>query len=192
MSGPKLAPCPDCGHQVSRAANACPNCGRVMRRPNPVRQPPKQYGCCGLLVIVGLLGFIAVIVSATLSGIRHRQQGETTTESAPLPGPVARSGSVVLTPADFGGEWPIRAERLTLNCDPVANPLSGDPLHAITASIDGKTYAVNGTARGDMQSSGFSDFRDLCVPDPARADDLTPEFIEFHQALVDRGLALCR
>ena len=27
----KLKPCPDCGHQVSRKAYACPSCGRVVK-----------------------------------------------------------------------------------------------------------------------------------------------------------------
>ncbi len=35
MSSAKLAPCPDCGHAVSRLAEACPNCGRLLRRPEP-------------------------------------------------------------------------------------------------------------------------------------------------------------
>ncbi len=35
MSSVKLAPCPDCGHPVSRMAEACPGCGRPLRRPEP-------------------------------------------------------------------------------------------------------------------------------------------------------------
>lgn len=37
--------CPDCGNLVSKTAPACPKCGRVLKK------APKQYGCCGLLVI---------------------------------------------------------------------------------------------------------------------------------------------
>lgn len=29
---PRLSPCCDCGHLVSAKANACPSCGRVLRR----------------------------------------------------------------------------------------------------------------------------------------------------------------
>ncbi|MBI1899533.1 MAG: hypothetical protein HYS13_00285 [Planctomycetia bacterium] len=29
-ASPNLVPCPDCGRLVSRAANACPGCGRPM------------------------------------------------------------------------------------------------------------------------------------------------------------------
>ncbi len=35
MSSANLAPCPDCGHAVSRLAETCPNCGRLLRRPEP-------------------------------------------------------------------------------------------------------------------------------------------------------------
>ena len=28
-----LVPCPDCGHQVSRAAETCPSCARPLRKP---------------------------------------------------------------------------------------------------------------------------------------------------------------
>jgi hypothetical protein len=30
-----LGPCPDCGHPVSRLAEACPSCGRTLRMPRP-------------------------------------------------------------------------------------------------------------------------------------------------------------
>ncbi len=35
MSSVNLVPCPDCGHAVSRQAETCPNCGRLLRRPEP-------------------------------------------------------------------------------------------------------------------------------------------------------------
>ncbi len=35
MPSANLGPCPDCGHAVSRLAEACPNCGRLLRRPAP-------------------------------------------------------------------------------------------------------------------------------------------------------------
>ncbi len=35
MSSVNLTPCPDCGHAVSRHAETCPNCGRLLRRPEP-------------------------------------------------------------------------------------------------------------------------------------------------------------
>jgi predicted amidophosphoribosyltransferase len=35
MASNALVPCPDCGHQVSRLAEACPSCARSLRRPAP-------------------------------------------------------------------------------------------------------------------------------------------------------------
>lgn len=35
MSSANLAPCPDCGHAVSRLAETCPACGRLLKRPQP-------------------------------------------------------------------------------------------------------------------------------------------------------------
>ena len=35
MSSNALVPCPDCGHQVSRSAEACPSCARPLRKPAP-------------------------------------------------------------------------------------------------------------------------------------------------------------
>ena len=34
-SSAALHPCPDCRHPVSRLAEACPSCGRLLRRPEP-------------------------------------------------------------------------------------------------------------------------------------------------------------
>ena len=33
MASSALIPCPDCGHQVSRLAQACPSCARPLRKP---------------------------------------------------------------------------------------------------------------------------------------------------------------
>jgi predicted amidophosphoribosyltransferase len=35
MSSNALVPCPDCGHRVSHLAEACPSCGRPLRKPVP-------------------------------------------------------------------------------------------------------------------------------------------------------------
>jgi len=44
----KLIPCPDCMHEVSRQAAACPHCGRKLK---------KEQTAIGLLaaIIIGLL-----------------------------------------------------------------------------------------------------------------------------------------
>ncbi len=35
MASSSLIPCPDCGHSVSRLAEACPSCARPLRKPAP-------------------------------------------------------------------------------------------------------------------------------------------------------------
>ena len=37
-----LINCPDCQHQVSTIAPACPNCGRPLKQESPLRQPHTQ------------------------------------------------------------------------------------------------------------------------------------------------------
>jgi len=79
----KLFPCPDCGHQVSRNATACPNCGCVLAsqpqqpplspmpdappppataaetplliaRPAMFKKNPLSWALCGVLCLVGI------------------------------------------------------------------------------------------------------------------------------------------
>jgi hypothetical protein len=35
LASANLGPCPDCGHAVSRLAEACPTCGRTLRTQRP-------------------------------------------------------------------------------------------------------------------------------------------------------------
>lgn len=45
----KLIKCKDCGHEVSKSADACPNCGRKTKA--------KTSGCAWI-ILIGLIGFI--------------------------------------------------------------------------------------------------------------------------------------
>ena len=57
-----LIKCKECGHEISKKAKECPNCGA------PRRRPPKQYSL-GKLIIVILLGwFIYAVFTADYSG----------------------------------------------------------------------------------------------------------------------------
>lgn len=48
-------PCPDCGHQVSMAARACPGCGRIIR-PDDLRTPEeREKQRRGCLIVIGIL-----------------------------------------------------------------------------------------------------------------------------------------
>jgi hypothetical protein len=53
---PALFPCPDCGHEVSKKAEACPSCGRKLKS--------KSSGAALLLII--LLAFILYFIAMGL------------------------------------------------------------------------------------------------------------------------------
>ena len=44
----KLKPCPSCGLEVSKAANACPNCGHVLKK-----NRSGTLGCLFLIILIG-------------------------------------------------------------------------------------------------------------------------------------------
>lgn len=48
-----LVKCKECGHEVSKKAETCPNCGA------PVKQKPTQYGC-GTLILLAFIVFIFI------------------------------------------------------------------------------------------------------------------------------------
>jgi hypothetical protein len=56
-----LIPCPDCNHSVSKLAEACPSCGR------PLRKPAAREGLflrtlnLGVALVIGLVLFAAVV-----------------------------------------------------------------------------------------------------------------------------------
>lgn len=97
-------------------------------------------------------------------------------------------GSVALTRQDFGGYWPLEADEILLVCEPV----SDRPAHHILAVVGGKTYALNGTARGSAKKRGWGDFDSLIAAERDPSGSFSIEAIQFRLALVDRGLALCR
>jgi uncharacterized protein (DUF983 family) len=55
----KLKPCPDCGHQVSKTANKCPNCGRDLNF-------GQQVAIGAALGILGLVILGLVLVGAAV------------------------------------------------------------------------------------------------------------------------------
>jgi hypothetical protein len=48
-----LINCRECGKEVSKKAEACPNCGA------PLKKQPTQYGC-GTLILLGIVAFILI------------------------------------------------------------------------------------------------------------------------------------
>lgn len=69
-----LIKCPECGHDVSDMAGACPNCGRPMK-PKPAPRPRKKAGCLTYVVsiIVALIVFGAIKNTFTDETGKHSQ-----------------------------------------------------------------------------------------------------------------------
>jgi hypothetical protein len=61
MSSTNLIPCPDCGHQVSTLAEACPSCARPLRRPAPREGLFLRTMNVGVALVIGVIIFIAVV-----------------------------------------------------------------------------------------------------------------------------------
>ena len=74
-----LQPCKDCGHQVSKKAESCPNCGR---------QRPGGGVSMGVIILTGIIGvFIAVLLIHSASDAKQQM----TSISNDLNGTVATS-----------------------------------------------------------------------------------------------------
>jgi hypothetical protein len=105
----RLTTCPDCGLQVSKTAPACPSCGRVLKR------QPRQYGCCGGIILIALIGFVGLMILGTLSPHPPRPPAPTGPPPPPAPSrPVAhvgdravldRPGGIIVTLAVDDAAW---------------------------------------------------------------------------------------
>ncbi|AXQ50161.1 DUF2511 domain-containing protein [Stenotrophomonas rhizophila] len=84
-----------------------------------------------------------------------------------------------VTGADLGAAWPLKVSAVELLCE-------GSPPAAL-AKVDGKLYALNGSARTAAKDKGWLDGVTLAKPNPEMPEipmDFTP--------LVERAQALCR
>lgn len=91
--------------------------------------------------------------------------------------PSAKAAQV--TEADLGAAWPLTVPSAELACE-------GNPPAAL-ANVDGKLYALNGSARTVAKDKGWLDGVTLAKPNPDMPEipmDFTP--------LVERAQALCR
>lgn len=74
----------------------------------------------------------------------------------------------------LGERWPLTVESGTLHCEG----------SAVTFVTGGTTYAVNGTAVGQMERRGWKDIGAIwALAEQGLKKDISP--------LIDRGLALC-
>lgn len=78
--------------------------------------------------------------------------------------------------ADFA-DWPLTVESGTLKCE------GSGGVGRVTIEVDGKTYAVNGSAKGDKANADIT---------PIWAADSTPGLKKDIGPLIQKGLSLCK
>lgn len=81
----------------------------------------------------------------------------------------------------FGDDWPFPFERAIVTCAPPGN--------SVVLKADGKTYVLNGKARGQADARGYLDHQDLLPRDEYGA---FTKGVSTVSALIDRGLRQCR
>lgn len=94
---------------------------------------------------------------------------------------VALATSEHVSNVDLGDKWPLTVKSGTLNCEPIYE------YTIVTFTTNGKTYAVNGLARGGRaKKRGWLDVERIWKADPQYPEnkmDIGP--------LIDRGRSLC-
>ncbi|MEA3641286.1 MAG: hypothetical protein VBE63_15280 [Lamprobacter sp.] len=85
----KLTPCPDCGHQISKQAKACPNCGGK----------PKRRTTATTWVITGLIAFI--LIGSALSPIEPTTDAPSSPAASTHPAPTKQTLAGNLTEQDI-------------------------------------------------------------------------------------------
>ncbi len=72
-----LTECKDCGHEVSKAAESCPNCGAPQKK----KKEKRSSGGCAGLVLLGLVGLLIIIIA----GNRPLTSGSSSRNYTPPP-----------------------------------------------------------------------------------------------------------
>lgn len=94
---------------------------------------------------------------------------------------VVGAASERVSSADFGENWPLKVKGGVLNCELIYE------YEIVTFTTNGKTYAVNGLARGNRaKKRGWLDVDKIWKTDPRDSElkiNIGP--------LIDRGRALC-
>lgn len=73
---------------------------------------------------------------------------------------VGEDNAEVITSGDYGPAWPFRPSKVTLLCEPGIY-YSGEHLSRIYVEVDGRKYAVNGTARGLLDGKTYNSELDI-------------------------------
>lgn len=70
--------------------------------------------------------------------------------------PVADASERTVTKAENGSSWPLTVDEITLHCE----------LNMVTGTTQGKTYAINGSAKGEREEHGWRDLSEIWADDP--------------------------
>lgn len=87
------------------------------------------------------------------------------------------SSKLPISKAELGDSWPLTVDSGYLECW---------KSNAVLFHANGRTYAVNGTARGWRHTEGWRDIEEIWADDPRPGyygKDISP--------ILDRGLSLC-
>jgi hypothetical protein len=84
----------------------------------------------------------------------------------------------------FGDEWPLTVDSGIVVCESVPAPL--EMMYVLFVDPAGAVYAVNGTARGALESQGWLDFETIWKDHP---DEFVPKVNI--GPLIDAGLEIC-
>lgn len=143
-------------------------------------------GCLWIIVV-------SIVLSIGLAMLAPRPNGgnpQPATPAAASPSvPVSGVGAVRLTPQDFGGQWPLRVDAIVLSCQPEMGAVKA--VHAVLATANGVTYAVNGTAKSRAKRNGWENFNKLFPGGDDPSYRPTMEEGDFRSKLIERGLTLC-
>lgn len=78
MAKNKLVKCSDCGHEISKKAKTCPNCGAK----------PKKGSLVAILVLIGFIWFMISLVPDTpRQNTRYTTSQSTVADTKPTPAP---------------------------------------------------------------------------------------------------------
>ena len=148
---PRLVSCRACGYRISKAAAVCPNCGdQTGYRPTSLLTKTFAW-------LFALAAVTAFMVSA-FSGGRDRLTAsvelpshiaptdlEDAAESGPKPVRNGNKRSLAVSRDRFDGDWPLVVDSAEIHCEP---NLRAPSLQVATVTVAGRTFALNGTAKG--------------------------------------------
>lgn len=107
--------------------------------------------------------------------------------AAAAPTPTAKKRhEVTITRIEYGEAWPFTVESGVLKGNPTGQKLSdGTELAEVTFATGGKTYYVNGTAKGTRR---YAELDDIWAADPSASEDLALKINI--GPIIERGLKL--